>query len=75
MLTRLCDIWNRPIYYKGNPSTLIGREQEVPWPNYTHLMDYELKLGLVLGKSGRNLTLDFEQALLDNYSILVLSDF
>jgi 2-keto-4-pentenoate hydratase/2-oxohepta-3-ene-1,7-dioic acid hydratase in catechol pathway len=50
------EMFRRPVYYKGNPSTLIGHEQEVPWPNYTGYMDYELELGLVVGKAGRNLT-------------------
>ncbi len=30
-------------------------EQEVPWPNHTDFLDYELELGLVIGKAGRNL--------------------
>ena len=47
--------YEMPLYYKGNASTLILHEQEVPWPNYTEHMDYELELGFVLGKTGRNL--------------------
>jgi 2-keto-4-pentenoate hydratase/2-oxohepta-3-ene-1,7-dioic acid hydratase in catechol pathway len=65
--------FRRPVYYKGNPSTLIGPDQEVPWPNYTEFMDYELELGLVIGKSGRNLTPN--EALKHLVGITVLNDF
>src|SRR5947209_1619032 len=34
--------YEMPLYYKGNPFTLIGHEREVPWPDYTQNMDYEL---------------------------------
>lgn len=62
-----------PVYYKGNPQTLIGHEQEVPWPNYTNYMDYELELGLVIGKSGRNLT---PQAAMSHlFGVTIYNDF
>lgn len=50
--------YQMPIYYKGNPLTLIGHETEVPWPGYTQKMDYEMELGMVIGRSGRDLTPD-----------------
>ncbi len=67
------EAFRRPVYYKGNPSTLLGPDQEVPWPNYTGYMDYELELGLVIGKSGRNLTPD--EALAHLAGITILNDF
>lgn len=48
--------YQMPLYYKGNPLTLIGSGQEVPWPDYTQKMDYELELGFVIGRSGKDLT-------------------
>ncbi len=57
------EAFRRPVYYKGNPTTLTGHEQEVSWPNYTEYMDYELELGLVIDKTGRNLTPDEALAL------------
>lgn len=62
-----------PVYYKGNPLTLIGHEQEVPWPNYTNFMDYELELGLVIGKRGRNLTP--QVALSSLFGVTIYNDF
>jgi 2-keto-4-pentenoate hydratase/2-oxohepta-3-ene-1,7-dioic acid hydratase in catechol pathway len=69
----LQEAFRRPVYYKGNPSTLIGHDQEVPWPNYTESMDYELELGLVIGKRGRNLTPG--EALNHLAGITALNDF
>ena len=62
-----------PLYYKGNPSTLIGHEQEVSWPNYTNSMDYELELGFVIGKSGHNLTP--QEALSHLFGVTIFNDF
>jgi 2-keto-4-pentenoate hydratase/2-oxohepta-3-ene-1,7-dioic acid hydratase in catechol pathway len=65
--------YERPIYYKGNPSTLIGNEQEVPWPDYTSRMDYELELGFVIGRAGKDLTP--EQAKAHLFGVTILNDF
>src|SRR6266567_9221638 len=67
------EFFQRPPYFKINPSTLIGHEQEVPWPNYTDHMDYELEFGLVIGKSGRNLRP--QEALSHLFGITILNDF
>lgn len=62
-----------PLYYKGNPSTIIDPEQEVRWPSYTQVMDYELELGFVIGKTGDNLTPD--NALDHLFGVTILNDF
>jgi 2-keto-4-pentenoate hydratase/2-oxohepta-3-ene-1,7-dioic acid hydratase in catechol pathway len=65
--------YEMPIYYKGNPLTLIGHEHEVPWPDYTQKMDYELELGFVIGRAGRDLTP--EQARAHLFGVTILNDF
>ena len=62
-----------PLYYKGNPSTITEPEQEVRWPSYTQVMDYELELGFVIGKTGDNLTPD--NALDHLFGVTILNDF
>ena len=62
-----------PLYYKGNPLTLTGHEQEVPWPDYTQKMDYELELGFVIGRSGKDLTP--ENALSHLFGVTIFNDF
>jgi 2-keto-4-pentenoate hydratase/2-oxohepta-3-ene-1,7-dioic acid hydratase in catechol pathway len=65
--------YEMPLYYKGNATTLIAHEQEVPWPNYTGYMDYELELGFVIGKTGRNLAP--EEALTHLFGVTIFNDF
>lgn len=43
-------------YCQNSPSMVIGHEDVVDWPGYIKHMDYELELGWVIGRRGRNLT-------------------
>ena len=48
--------WYRvPGYYKGMPDTVIGPEQEIPWPSYSEFLDHELELAAVIGRPGRDI--------------------
>jgi len=68
------DVYYRlPIYYKGNPTTLIGHEAEVPWPSRAQEMDFELELGFVIGKAGKDLTPD--EAKEHIFAVTILNDF
>jgi 2-keto-4-pentenoate hydratase/2-oxohepta-3-ene-1,7-dioic acid hydratase in catechol pathway len=62
-----------PAYYKASQSALIGHEQEVPWPAYTESMDYELELGFVVGRRGRNLTPEEAESHL--FGVTIYNDF
>lgn len=44
-----------PIYYKGNPDSVVAPKSDVEWPSYTEKLDYELELCAVIGKRGRNI--------------------
>lgn len=39
-----------PVHWKGNPDTVIGPDDEVPWPHYTDKLDYELEVAAVIGR-------------------------
>ncbi len=41
-----------PIYYKGNPDTVAASGDDVAWPSYTNLLDYELEFAAVIGREG-----------------------
>lgn len=43
-----------PAYYKGMPDTVIGPDEEVPWPAWTDKLDHELELAAVVGKRVRD---------------------
>ena len=45
-----------PAYYKGNPHSFIGPEDDILWPHYTERLDYELELAAIIGRDGYNLT-------------------
>lgn len=44
--------YERPIYYKGNPATVVGPDAEIRWPAYAEKLDYELEFGIIIGKPG-----------------------
>jgi 2-keto-4-pentenoate hydratase/2-oxohepta-3-ene-1,7-dioic acid hydratase in catechol pathway len=44
-----------PVYYKGATAGFIGPNEEILWPSYTDLLDYELELGMVIGLDGKNI--------------------
>jgi 2-keto-4-pentenoate hydratase/2-oxohepta-3-ene-1,7-dioic acid hydratase in catechol pathway len=51
-------LYELPVSYFGNAHAVLGPDDEIPWPHYTDHMDYELELGIVIGKSGTNITPD-----------------
>jgi 2-keto-4-pentenoate hydratase/2-oxohepta-3-ene-1,7-dioic acid hydratase in catechol pathway len=48
-------LYELPVSYFGNAHAILGPEDEIPWPHYTDHMDYELELGIVVGKPGRDI--------------------
>jgi 2-keto-4-pentenoate hydratase/2-oxohepta-3-ene-1,7-dioic acid hydratase in catechol pathway len=59
-LTRLgrevpAEWYDVPAYYKAIPDTVIGPEDEIPWPHYSDRLDHELELAAVIGTSGRDI--------------------
>ena len=64
------ELWYRiPIYYKGNPSTVIGPEEPIVWPSYTEKLDYELEFGIYIGKEGKNIRADDAHEYIAGYTI------
>lgn len=45
-----------PAYYKGATAGFIGHQAEILWPSYTDVLDYELELGMVIGRDGYNIS-------------------
>jgi 2-keto-4-pentenoate hydratase/2-oxohepta-3-ene-1,7-dioic acid hydratase in catechol pathway len=45
-----------PAYYKGLPDTVIGPEEEIPWPSYSEKLDHELELACVIGRQGKDIS-------------------
>lgn len=50
------DVWyEQPIYYKRNRFAVCGPEDEVQWPAYSQIIDYELEMAAIVGKTGRDI--------------------
>lgn len=45
-----------PTYYRANPSTVIGHESDIKRPAYTGQLDFELEVGCIVGRTGRDIT-------------------
>jgi 2-keto-4-pentenoate hydratase/2-oxohepta-3-ene-1,7-dioic acid hydratase in catechol pathway len=45
-----------PAYYKGMPETVIGPDEEIPWPAYTGKLDHELELAAIIGRRGKDIS-------------------
>lgn len=64
------DEWYQvPAYYKGMPDTVIGPEEEIPWPSYSDYVDCELELAAVIGRQGRNITVEDAVDFIFGYTI------
>ena len=67
-------VWyERPIYYKGNTFSVVGNDAEVHWPSYSRVIDYELEIGLVIGRGGKNVSK--KDALSHVFGYTVFNDF
>lgn len=68
------DVWFQvPLYFKINPSTLVGPDAEIAWPGECEHMDYELELGLVIGSPAQDLTPSTAAGAL--FGVTVFNDF
>jgi 2-keto-4-pentenoate hydratase/2-oxohepta-3-ene-1,7-dioic acid hydratase in catechol pathway len=49
-------VWHeRPLYYKGNPHSVVGHEADVLWPGFTEKLDFELEFGIFIGRGGKDI--------------------
>jgi 2-keto-4-pentenoate hydratase/2-oxohepta-3-ene-1,7-dioic acid hydratase in catechol pathway len=58
-----------PAFYKAPPDTVIGPEEEIPWPAYTDRLDHELELAAVIGRGGRDLPVERAAESIFGYTI------
>jgi 2-keto-4-pentenoate hydratase/2-oxohepta-3-ene-1,7-dioic acid hydratase in catechol pathway len=66
-------VWyEQPIYYKANRFSVIGPDEDVMWPPYSVLMDYELELACIIGKEGRDV--DAEDAGAHIFGFTIFND-
>lgn len=66
-------LYEFPVAYQGNHLAFHGPGDEIEWPTYSEQVDFELELGIVVGKKGRNLTPD--ESLSHVAGLTLLNDF
>lgn len=47
--------YEMPVFYKGATTGFIGHEDTIPWPTFSKQLDYELELGVVMSRDGKNI--------------------
>jgi len=47
--------YEQPIYYKANRFSVIGTDQDVIWPHYSRVLDFELEFGCYIRKPARDI--------------------
>ena len=58
-----------PAYYKGMPDTVIGPDEEIPWPSYTERLDHELELAAIIGRKGKDIAKEDALSYIFGYTI------
>jgi fumarylacetoacetate (FAA) hydrolase len=41
-----------PVFYFSNPAAMVGPEEEIPWPEGSEQLDYELEVAAIIGAGG-----------------------
>lgn len=59
-----------PVFYYSHPGSIIGPEAEVPYPQGSHELDFELELACVIGRAGRDISAADASGYIAGYTIL-----
>jgi 2-keto-4-pentenoate hydratase/2-oxohepta-3-ene-1,7-dioic acid hydratase in catechol pathway len=62
--------YKAPAYYKGNHRSIIGPDEDLPWPLQTTKLDYELELACIIGRKGRDIAEEDAPAYIAGYTIM-----
>jgi 2-keto-4-pentenoate hydratase/2-oxohepta-3-ene-1,7-dioic acid hydratase in catechol pathway len=62
--------YHAPVYYKGNPRTIIGPQDDLLWPLNTTKLDYELEMACVIGQRGKNISVKDAERFIAGYTIM-----
>lgn len=66
-------LYEFPVSYMGSVQAFLGPADEVPWPHYSEHLDYELELGIVIGRDARDVRA--EDAWAHVAGLTILNDF
>ncbi|SEP25610.1 2-keto-4-pentenoate hydratase/2-oxohepta-3-ene-1,7-dioic acid hydratase (catechol pathway) [Salinihabitans flavidus] len=63
----------QPIFYITNRFSVQGHDEDVLWPRYSQVMDFELEVACVIGRGGKNIAR--ERALDHVFGYTIFNDF
>jgi 2-keto-4-pentenoate hydratase/2-oxohepta-3-ene-1,7-dioic acid hydratase in catechol pathway len=64
------DWYELPVFYFSNPAAVIGPGEPVPVPPRSSELDFELEVAVVLGRGGRDVTLDAVDDLVAGFTVM-----
>ncbi|MCX4091602.1 fumarylacetoacetate hydrolase family protein [Nocardia sp. alder85J] len=67
------EFWEIPTFYFSNPYAITGPCDDIPVPPNCGLFDYELEVAAVVGRAGRDLSVDEAEEHIAGY--VILNDF
>ncbi|WP_036495598.1 fumarylacetoacetate hydrolase family protein [Nocardia sp. BMG111209] len=67
------EFWEIPTFYFSNPYAVTGPYDDVPIPPHCHRFDYELEVAAVVGRAGRDLSV--EEAAGHIAGFVILNDY
>lgn len=67
------EFWEIPTFYFSNPYAVVGPHSDVPVPPGSRLLDHELEVAAVVGRTGRDLTVEEAEGHIAGF--VVLNDF
>jgi len=63
-------VWfDQPVYFKCNRLNVIGHEEDILYPSFTHELDYELELAFVTGRKGKDIARENARGYIFGYTI------
>lgn len=61
--------YEQPIYYKPNRFAVIGTDEDVKWPHYSNILDFELEFGFYIRKPALNVKKEDAKDYIFGYTI------
>lgn len=58
-----------PLYYKANRNAVIGGDEDIVWPSYSNLLDFELEFGCFLNARTKDVDAEEAERRIFGYSI------
>lgn len=59
-----------PVFYFSNPHVVFGPDESIPYPAYSHELDYELEVACVIGKEGMDIPVERAEDYILGYTIM-----